>query len=170
MCKHLKSLSHAWLSIQVSWWNLEHLGSLLELSLSKKSLGSVLEQEVLSSCAWERKSPREVLEKFVLHSDYSEIPWKYKGTRLLLCCRRKFVLCLFSLSLSLYLCVLYLIHCIQTLNQNLHTSDSDQVLTHIKRNYKKPTQFNPHSSVFLTFNTDTNIRPDTNTEISIIIW
>jgi len=54
-----------------------------------------------------------------------------------MCCgwnQYKIALILLSLSLSLYLCVMYLIR----FDQTQPTSDYDQVLTHRKVNYKKP--------------------------------
>jgi hypothetical protein len=105
----------------------------LELSLSRKSLGRVLEHRILLQlCLSIEKSLGSVLDKFVIQYDYSEFPWKCKEIGLLLDCRR-YRLCM--LSLSLYLCAMNLIYCIQT----LYTSDSDQVLTLRKRNNKKPT-------------------------------
>ena len=124
--------------------------------MSRKPLGRVLEHKrLLQLCLSIEKSLVSVLEQFVILCDYSEIAWKCKGIVLFLDYRRnkyKIVLCLLSLSLCLYLCVLNLICCNQTLYQNLYTSNSDQVLTLRKRNHKKRTQFNPRSCVFLIFN------------------
>jgi len=59
------------------------------------SLAAVLEQREVSSC---------VLEQVVSQSDYTEIPWKYKGNGLFMCCGRNHykLLCVCLLSLTLY--------------------------------------------------------------------
>jgi len=131
-------------------------GKSLGVVLEHKSLGTILEhRSLLQLCLSKEKSLGCVLEQLVILCDYSEIPWKCKRTKLLLNCKRnqyKIVLCLLSLSLSLYLCVMNLICCIQTLYHNLHTTDYDKYLTPRKRNHEKPIQFNPlFLRVFLTF-------------------
>jgi hypothetical protein len=104
----------------------------------------------LQLCLSIKKSLGSVLEQFVINCDYSEIPWKCKGTELLLDCRRnqyKIVVCEvyigFSISISLSL-IFLLIRCTQTPHQNLCISYSDQtVSTKEKESQKKRTQFNP---------------------------